>query len=204
MAEHATVPVINALSDLHHPCQALADLLTISERFGTLTGIQLAYLGEGNNVAHSLIQAGALAGMHVAVACPHGLAPDRDIVDPARLVAQGNGGSILITDDPVEAADAAAVVYTDVWVSMGDEAEAEEHIQRLRPYQVDETLMRAARADAIFMHCLPAHREEEVTAEVIDGRQSAVWQQAANRLPTEQALIYALVTGDWTGREHTR
>jgi len=204
MAVHSAVPVINALSDLHHPCQALADLLTINERFGTLAGIQLAYLGEGNNVAHSLIEAGALAGMHVAVACPPDLAPNGDIVEAARLAAYNNGGSVIVTDDPVEAAAGASVVYTDVWVSMGDESEAEAHAARLRPYQVNENLMQAARSDAVFMHCLPAHRGQEVTAEVIDGRQTAVWQQAANRLPTEQALIYALVTGDWTGKEHAR
>jgi ornithine carbamoyltransferase len=204
MAEHSTVPVINALSDLHHPCQALADLLTINERFGTLMGVQLAYVGEGNNVAHSLLEAGALAGMHVAVASPADLAPDPAIVAETAMLARDNGGSILITEDPVQAAAGASVVYTDVWVSMGDETEAEAHMQKLRPYQVNDELMRAARPDAVFMHCLPAHRGEEVTAGVIDGEQSAVWQQAANRLPTEQALIYALVTGDWTGKRHAR
>jgi ornithine carbamoyltransferase len=204
MAAHSSVPVINALSDLHHPCQALADLLTVHERFGTLAGVQLAYIGEGNNVAHSLLEAGALAGMDIAVAAPGDLAPDPAIVEEAALLARENGGSILITEDPVQAAAGASVVYTDVWVSMGDETEAEAHIEKLRPYQVNEDLMHAARADAVFMHCLPAHRGEEVTAEVIDGHQSAVWQQAANRLPTEQALIYALVTGDWTGKDHAR
>ncbi len=204
MAEHSTVPVINALSDLHHPCQALADLLTINERFGTLTGVRLAYVGEGNNVVHSLLEAGALAGMHVAVASPGDLAPDPAIVAETATLARDNGGSILITEDPVEAAAGASVVYTDVWVSMGDETEAEAHMQKLRPYQVNDELMRVARPDAVFMHCLPAHRGEEVTAEVLDGEQSAVWQQAANRLPTEQALVYALVTGDWTGKEHAR
>jgi ornithine carbamoyltransferase len=203
MAAHSTVPVVNALSDLHHPCQALADLLTVHERFGTLAGVQLAYIGEGNNVAHSLLEAGALAGMHVAVAAPGDLAPDPAIVERAATLAGENGGSILITEDPVEAAAGASVVYTDVWVSMGDETDAEAHMEKLRPYQVNEELMGVARADAVFMHCLPAHRGEEVTAEVIDGHRSAVWQQAANRLPTEQALIYALVTGDWTRKEHT-
>jgi ornithine carbamoyltransferase len=202
MAAHSTVPVINALSDLHHPCQALADLLTVHERFGTLAGIKLAYIGEGNNVAHSLLEAGALAGMDVAVAAPADLAPDPAVVERAAMLARDNGGSILITEDPVEAAAGASVVYTDVWVSMGDETQAEAHVEKLRPYQVNDELMQAARADAVFMHCLPAHRGEEVTAEVIDGHRSAVWQQAANRLPTEQALIYALVTGDWTGKDH--
>jgi ornithine carbamoyltransferase len=148
------------------------------------------------------MEAGALAGMHVAVAAPGDLAPDPAIIDRAAMLASENGGSILITEDPVEAAAGASVIYTDVWVSMGDETQAEAHVQKLRPYQVNEELMHAARTDAVFMHCLPAHRGEEVTAEVIDGHQSAVWQQAANRLPTEQALIYALVTGDWSGKEH--
>jgi ornithine carbamoyltransferase len=140
--------------------------------------------------------------MHIAVAAPADLAPDPGVVHRAAMLARENGGSILITEDPVQAAAGASVVYTDVWVSMGDETAAEAHMQKLRPYQVNEDLMGVARADAVFMHCLPAHRGEEVAAEVIDGRRSAVWQQAANRLPTEQALIYALVTGDWTGKEH--
>ena len=204
MAANSAVPVINALSDLHHPCQALADLLTVEETFGTLAGLRLAYLGEGNNVAHSLLEAGALMGMQVAVAAPADLAPDAAIVARAAAVAAEHGGSVLVTEDPLEAAAGASVLYTDVWVSMGDEDEAEQHRQKLQPYRVTETLMQAGRPDAVFMHCLPAHRGEEMTAEVIDGRQSVVWQQAANRLPTEQALIYALVTGDWTGTERER
>jgi ornithine carbamoyltransferase len=204
MSAHSTVPVVNALSDLHHPCQALADLLTVEEVFGTLSGVRLAYLGEGNNVAHSLLEAGALAGMHVAVACPPDLGPDPAIVARAAVIADRNGGSVLVTQDPLEAAAGSSVLYTDVWVSMGDEADAEAHRRKLQGYQVNDTLMAAARPDAVFMHCLPAHRGEEMTAAVIDGPRSVVWQQAANRLPTEQALIYALVSGDWTGQEHAR
>ena len=180
LASAATVPVINALTDRHHPCQALADLLTLRERFGRLTGLRVAFVGAGNNVATSLLEAGALMGMHVTVACPPGHEP---AVEGAHVV-----------HDPVEAVAAADAVYTDVWVSMGEEEERELRLRAFEPYRVDAALMSAARADAIFMHCLPAHRGEEVTAEVIDGRQSVVWQQAENRLPTEEALVLALVT----------
>jgi ornithine carbamoyltransferase len=181
---NADVPVINALSDSHHPCQALADLLTLRERFGRLDGLKLAYVGDGNNVANSLIEAGALAGVEVAVACPPGYEP---------AVA-----GATITRDPAQAVEGADAVYTDVWVSMGEDAERERRLTDLLPYQVDKPLLEGAAPGAIFMHCLPAHRGEEVTAEVIDGPRSAVWRQAANRLPTEQALLYTLVTGDWT------
>jgi ornithine carbamoyltransferase len=180
LASSSTVPVINALTDRHHPCQALADLLTLRERFGRLTGLRVAFVGAGNNVATSLLEAGALMGMHVTVACPPGHEPP---VEGAHVV-----------HDPVEAVAAADAVYTDVWVSMGEEEERELRLRAFEPYRVDAALMSAARADAIFMHCLPAHRGEEVTAEVIDGRQSVVWQQAENRLPTEEALVLALVT----------
>lgn len=180
LASASTVPVINALTDLHHPCQALADLLTLRERFGRLKGLRVAFVGAGNNVATSLLEAGALTGMHVTVACPPGH-------EPAFEGAQ-------VVHDPVEAVAAADAVYTDVWVSMGEEEERELRLRAFEPYRVDAALMSAARADAIFMHCLPAHRGEEVTAEVIDGRQSVVWQQAENRLPTEEALVLALVT----------
>jgi len=198
MSRYASVPVINALSDQHHPCQALADLLTIREVFGTLAGVRLAYVGEGNNVAHSLMEAGALCGMHVVVASPDHLGPDARILARAAEVAAEHGGSIQVVSDPRTAAHGASVVYTDVWVSMGDEQDAAAHQHALATYQVDGDLMAEAAPDAVFMHCLPAHRGQEVTADVIDGPQSVVWAQAANRLPTEQALIYALVTGDWT------
>ncbi|HLG09108.1 MAG TPA: ornithine carbamoyltransferase [Gaiellaceae bacterium] len=183
LAAAATVPVINALTDEHHPCQALADLLTLRERFGRLEGVRVAYVGAGNNVATSLLEAGALMGIHIVAACPAGYEP---AVDGAHVV-----------DDPLEAVAGAYAVYTDVWVSMGEEAERDVRFAALEPFRVDAELMAAARADAVFMHCLPAHRGEEVTAEVIDGPQSVVWQQAENRLPTEEALVYALVARRW-------
>ncbi len=184
VAANADVPVINALSDTHHPCQALADMLTLRERFGRLDGLKLAYVGDGDNVANSLIEAAALTGVEIAVACPTGYEP---------AVA---GASV--THDPVEAVRGANAVYTDVWVSMGEDAERDRRLADLRPYQVNEELLDQAASTAIFLHCLPAHRGEEVTAAVIDGPRSAVWQQAANRLTTEQAVLYTLVTGDWT------
>jgi len=180
LAAAASVPVVNALTDEHHPCQALADLLTLHERFGRLDGLRVAFVGDFNNVATSLAESGALAGLEVVVACPPGL---------ERAVA-----GALVVHDPAEAVAGAHAVYTDVWVSMGDEAEREARVAALTPYRVDEALLARARPDAVFMHCLPAHREEEVTAAVIDGPRSIVWQQAENRLPTEEALLLALVT----------
>ena len=184
LAAAAGVPVINALTDDHHPCQALADLLTIREHFGELEGLRLAYLGDGNNVAHSLMEAGALAGMEVVVSTPYGYGPHAEIEVATHATLEA---------DPWEAVRGAQVVYTDVWVSMGEDAERDERIEALAPYQVSESVMDAACRDAIFMHCLPAHRGEEVTAGVIDGPRSVVFQQAANRLPTEQALIHTLI-----------
>jgi ornithine carbamoyltransferase len=184
LAAAARVPVINALTDDHHPCQALADLLTIQERFGDLEGLRLAYLGDGNNVAHSLMEAGALAGMEVVVSTPYGYGPHAEIQVATHATLEG---------DPLAAVRGAQIVYTDVWVSMGQDAERGERLAALAPYQVSRAIMDAACRDAIFMHCLPAHRGEEVTAEVIDGPRSVVYQQAANRLPTEQALIHTLI-----------
>jgi ornithine carbamoyltransferase len=184
LAEAASVPVINALTDDHHPCQALADLLTIREHFGTLEGVRLAYLGDGNNVAHSLMEAGALAGMDVVVSTPYGYCPHAEIAVATQATLEA---------DPVHAVRGAQVVYTDVWVSMGQDAEREKRLAALTPYQVSPAIMETASRDAIFMHCLPAHRGEEVTAEVIDGPRSVVFEQAANRLPTEQALIHTLI-----------
>ena len=184
LAAAATVPVINALTDEHHPCQALADLLTIREHFGQLEGIRLAYLGDGNNVAHSLMEAGALAGMDVVVSTPYGYRPHAEIEIATHATLE---------PDPFEAVLGAQVVYTDVWVSMGEDAEREQRLRALADYQVSSSIMDAASHDALFMHCLPAHRGEEVTAEVIDGPRSVVFQQAANRLPAEQALIHTLI-----------
>jgi ornithine carbamoyltransferase len=183
IAGHATVPVINALTDEHHPCQALADLMTLFEHFGRLDGLRVAFVGDGNNVARSLAEAGRLTGMEVVIAAPEGYAGS---IDGARVVT-----------DPQEAVAGAHAVYTDVWVSMGEEAEREQRLRELAPYQVDETLMRRARPEAVFMHCLPAHRGEEVAAEVIDGPQSVVWQQAENRMPTEEALLLTLIARRW-------
>jgi ornithine carbamoyltransferase len=199
VATWATVPVINALTDDHHPCQALADLLTLKELFGHLDGLKLAYVGDGNNVAHSLMEAGALAGMHVVVASPEGYESDPAVLSTAQDVAGKHGSSVQVVRDPREAVRDADAVYTDVWVSMGQDAEREERLRAFSGYQVTAELMDLAKPEAVFLHCLPAHRGQEVAAEVIDGPRSAVWQQAANRLPTEQALVYALVTGDWQG-----
>jgi ornithine carbamoyltransferase len=187
LAENASVPVINALTDDHHPCQALADCLTLAERFGRLKGLPVAYVGDGNNVAHSLIEAAVLTGIELRVATPPDRKPDPSIVARA-------GRAVKLVEDPRDAVWGAAAVYTDVWVSMGQEHRGE---QRFEDYRVTPSLMAAARADAIFLHCLPAHRGEEVESAVIDGPASAVFQQAANRLPTEQALLHALVTGEW-------
>ena len=200
-AAAASIPVINALTDGHHPCQSLADLLTLRERFGDLRGCKLAYVGDGTNVAHSLMEGAAILGMHMAVATPPGHEPDPDVASWARAEAERRGGSLLLTHDAADAVSGAQAVYTDVWVSMGDpEEQRAARVVALTPYRVDEALMARASPDAVFLHCLPAHRGEEVTAGVIDGPQSAVFAQAANRLPTEQAVLYALLEGKLDGR----
>jgi ornithine carbamoyltransferase len=193
LARHATIPVINALTDEHHPCQALADLLTLRERFGALAGLKLAYVGDGNNVAHSLMEAGALSGMEIVVASPPGYEPDVDVTAAADWHAERSGGSIEITHDPRRAVSGADAVYTDVWVSMGEEDEQRRREQALMDYQVSPDLLKHAKPGAVFMHCLPAHRGAEVTAAAIDGPQSVVFAQAANRMPTEQAVLDALL-----------
>jgi ornithine carbamoyltransferase len=188
LADAASVPVINALSDDHHPCQALADLLTLRRHHGHLEGIRLAYVGAGGNVAHSLMEAGALTGMHVTVATPPGSEPDPDVTGMAMALADMHGGSIEVTDDPRDAVGGADAVYTGAWESIGD------------AYRVDDALMGAAGPGAVFMHCLPAQRGLEVTAEVIDGPASLVREQAANRLPTAQATLRTLTAADQGGR----
>jgi ornithine carbamoyltransferase len=189
LAAAADVPVINGLSDLHHPCQALADLLTIREEVGGLESVKVAYVGDGNNVAHSLALGCALTGTTLTIAHPEGHAPSAGVVQLAAKL----GVPPALTQDPHEAAAGAQVVYTDVWASMGQEAEAEERKRKFVPYQVNEELMSLAAPDAIFLHCLPAHRGEEVTSGVIDGPQSRVFDQAENRLHAQKALLYLLV-----------
>jgi ornithine carbamoyltransferase len=194
LAAAGSIPVINALSDFSHPCQALADLQTIREHRGSLAGLKLAYLGDGNNVAHSLLKAGALAGMHVAVGSPAGYEPIPQVVDQAESLAAETGGQVTCTSDPLEAASDADIVYTDVWASMGQEGEASARTMLFRPFQVNAHVMEAAKPDALVMHCLPAHRGEEISADVIDGPNSVVFDQAENRLHSQKALLLFLLT----------
>jgi len=194
-ARYATIPVINGLTDLCHPCQALADLMTIAEYKGELRGLKITYVGDGNNMANSLIEGAAKVGMHIVVACPPGYSPDQGIVDRARQEATHTGGSIQITPDPTSAAKGADVVYTDVWTSMGQEDEHAQRLKSLAPYQLNEALMKVAKPDAMVLHCLPAHRGEEISATVIDGPQSAVLDQAENRLHVQKAILT-----EWLGR----
>ena len=189
LAQAADVPVINGLSDLHHPCQTLADLLTIREEFGTLEGIKVSYIGDGNNVAHSLALGCALTGAELTIAHPGGHGPDPGVIKLAETL----GAAPTLARHPHEAASGARVLYTDVWASMGQEDEAEGRRVKFAPYQINEELMSLAERDAIFLHCLPAHRGEEVTAGVIDGPQSRVFDQAENRLHAQKALLYLLL-----------
>ncbi len=193
MAEHANVPVINGLTDFSHPCQAMADYLTIEEVKGKSKGVKVAYVGDGNNVAHSLMFAGAQLGAHVWVATPPGYEPKSDAVKWALVRGVQTGGTCTLTHDPVEAVRDADVVYTDVWASMGQEAEAELRRYVFLAYRVDAALFAHARPDAIFMHCLPAHRGDEVTDEVIDSLHSVVFQQAENRLHAQKAIMMELM-----------
>jgi ornithine carbamoyltransferase len=196
LARWASVPVVNALSNEHHPCQALADLLTIKEAFGDLAGRRVAFIGDGgDNVAHSLLEAGALAGMDVTIACPREYAPDPQVLHRARSYVEGTGVELQVVHDPAIAVAGAHVVYADVWASMGEESEREARKQALAPYQVTEKLMTVAQPGAIFLHCLPAKRGEEVATAVIDGPQSMVWRQSGNRLPTEEALLLLVTRG---------
>jgi ornithine carbamoyltransferase len=189
LAEWSRVPVINALSDMFHPCQALADVQTVLERFGRFDGLKLAYIGDGNNMAHSLLLTAGRLGMHVAVAAPVGYQPDAGVLATAREA----GVQFTITDDPAEAADGAHAVYTDVWASMGQEAEAEERKRIFAPYQVNDALMARAASDGIFLHCLPAKRGQEVTDSVMESAQSAIFDQAENRLHAQKALLLMLL-----------
>jgi ornithine carbamoyltransferase len=193
LAHWSNVPVINALSDLFHPCQALADFQTLEERFGALDGLKLAFVGDGNNVAHSLMLCAARMGVHFAVATPPGYQPKPDIVDQAMEFAAESGSEVAVTNDPAEAVAGAHAVYTDVWASMGQETEANQRRSLFQPWQVNEGLMSRARPDAVFMHCLPAHRGDEVTDAVIESPQSVVFDQAENRLHAQKALLLMLL-----------
>jgi len=195
LARHASIPIINALTDDHHPCQALADVMTIGEEFGDFAGLRVAFIGDGNNVCHSLIQAAGHLGFTLAISTPEGYEPKPDIVAAARVNCTKNGGGIEVGHDVHSAVRGADAVYTDVWASMGQEKEREERARIFAGYCVDGALMKLAAPRAIFLHCLPAHRGDEVTDEVMDGPQSRVWDEAENRWYTEQALVYQLVTG---------
>jgi ornithine carbamoyltransferase len=191
-ADYASIPVINALTDLEHPCQILADLLTIQEVFGDLKGLTLTYLGDGNNVAHSLLLGCAMVGMNVHIASPDGYAPDPTIVQKAKELML-HDGKIMITQDPEAAAKEAQVLYTDVWASMGQESLADQRLPVFQPYQVNADLLSKASGDAIVLHCLPAHRGEEITAEVLEGSASRVWDQAENRMHAQKALLASVL-----------
>lgn len=193
LAEAASVPVINALTDLLHPCQAMADFLTLKEKKGDLAQLKLAYVGDGNNVCHSLMLAAAKAGSQLAVATPKGYEPRPEIIHQAQEDGQETGFSLKITNNPIEAVQEADAVYTDVWASMGQEHEKEKRAQIFAPFQVNSALMAKAKPEAIFMHCLPAHRGEEVTSEVIDSPQSVVFDQAENRLHVQKAILLLLM-----------
>jgi ornithine carbamoyltransferase len=190
-ASYSSIPVINGLSDLHHPCQALGDLMTILEKKGRLQGIKLAYIGDGNNVANSLIEAASKMGMNLTIACPKGYEPDPDVLEKT---SKSKDSKIIILKDPQEAMYKADVVYTDVWISMGQEKEAAKKKRKFKNYQLNTDLLSYAKKDAIVLHCMPAHRGEEITDAVIDGPQSAVFDQAENRLHTQKALLEFLLT----------
>jgi len=195
-AAAASIPVINALTGEHHPCQAMADVLTLREEFGSLAGVKVAFVGDGDNVCASLIEAAGLAGFDLHVATPPGYEPSAPVVFRSRIAASSTGGSVTVSHDPLLAVDGADAVYADVWTSIGHDAERAGRREIFERFRVDASLMSRAARSAIFLHCLPAHRGEEVTAEVIDGPQSRVWRQAENRLHTEVALLHELLAGD--------
>ena len=190
LAEYSDVPVISGLTNLEHPCQALADMLTIKEHFGSFENKKICFVGDGNNVCNSLLLVAPLLGMDMSVACPKGYEPNENIIKTAQEYAKENNTEIIISDDLNVALDDVDVVYTDVWVSMGDEAEKVQRLKDLSPYQVSAELMDLANDDAIFMHCLPAIRGQEVSAEVIDGPQSVIYDQAENRLHAQKGILY--------------
>lgn len=189
LAQYATIPIINGLTDLLHPCQVLADLMTIQEHKGRLAGLKLAYVGDGNNMAHSLMFGGAKMGLQVVIASPQGYKPDPALVALAQEDAKENGGSVEIIDDPLEAVQGADVLYTDVWASMGQEAEASERMKAFQGYQLNAESLKFAHPSSIVLHCLPAHRGEEITDEVIEGPHSVVFDEAENRLHAQKAIM---------------
>jgi ornithine carbamoyltransferase len=189
LIKYSRVPVVNGLSDFSHPCQGLADIYTIYEKKGRLSGLKLAYIGDGNNVAHSLIYGSSKMGMDIFLGCPRGYEPDPEVVANGREEAKKNGRVVTVTNDPVEAVVGADIVYTDVWASMGKEKEHEERVKLFKLYQVNAELVKKAKPDYIFMHCLPAHRGEEVTNEVADSKNSVIFDQAENRMHTQKALL---------------
>jgi ornithine carbamoyltransferase len=194
LARWSGVPVINGLSDLLHPCQALADAMTIQERKGRLAGVRLAYVGDSNNVTHSLLEVAAKTGMSMRVGSPSGYQPNPAILERAREAARSTGATLAVTEDPHEAVHGADVIYTDTWASMGQEAEHDARVRVMRPYQVNDKLVAGAASDWLFLHCLPAHRGEEVIDEILDGPHSAVLDEAENRLHAQKALLSLLLT----------
>ena len=195
MAKYASIPVINALSDLEHPCQALADYFTLQERFGDLRRVSLAYVGDGNNVAHSLLLTAVCLGSSIRIATPGGYAPNTEIVTTAREIAKKTNARIELFTDPRAAVSGADAIYTDAWTSMGQEEQAQKRASVFPPYQVNRKLMSLAAPGAAFMHCLPAHRGEEVTDEVMDSEASLIFEQAENRLHVQKAILYLLLGG---------
>ncbi|MBN1115497.1 MAG: ornithine carbamoyltransferase, partial [Oligoflexia bacterium] len=193
LAKYSSVPVINALTDFLHPCQALTDYYTAVEQGRDLKGLKFTYVGDGNNVAHSLMLTGAVLGANVAIASPADMSPDKEVCERAQALASKSGGSVLVTTDAGEACKNADVIYTDVWASMGQESQFEAKMKSLKPYQVNRELFSLAKKDALFMHCLPAHRGEEVTADVIDSPNSVIFDEAENRLHVQKAIILFLM-----------
>lgn len=193
-ADHSTVPVINGLTDLHHPTQVMADLLTIYEHKGKLSGLKMCYIGDGNNnMCHSLLEGAAVVGMDIAIASPHGYEPNLQIIEKAKRIGEKSGSQVAFTASPQEAIEAADVIVTDVWTSMGQEKETAERLKAFVPFQINSSLCQLAKEDFIFLHCLPAHRGEEVTADIIDGPHSVVFDEAENRLHAQKAILKNLL-----------
>ncbi len=195
LAEYSSVPVINALTDSFHPCQIMADMMTMQEKFGKIKGLKVAYIGDGNNMAHSWINGASQMGFHIAVASPKGYHVDYGIVENAKKYAAKNGGTITLTHNPKVAAENANVIYTDVWASMGQEEESAKRIKDFQGYQVDSSIMALADKDAVFMHCLPAHRGEEVSEEVLESKASVIFDEAENRLHVQKAILIDCIGG---------